>query len=102
MDQERFIEAPQRWLLDVAILNGRTRSPATWRSYAEALYDWLRTCEVNGWPWEAATEAQLAAYRNHMLTTKTTFGHAHAESTINGRLEAGFDRIGELAGTQPI
>ena len=23
-DQERFVEAPQRWLLDVAILNGRT------------------------------------------------------------------------------
>jgi len=85
-DHERFVEAPQRWLLDVAILNGRTRSPATWRSYAEALYDWLRTCETNGWPWEAATEAHLAAYRNHMLASKTAFGHSHAESTINGRL----------------
>ncbi len=42
-DQERFVEVPQRWLLELAILNGRTRSPATWRSYAEALYDWLRT-----------------------------------------------------------
>jgi site-specific recombinase XerD len=85
-EQERFIEVPQRWLLELAILNGRTRSPATWRSYAEALYDWLRTCEANGWRWEEASETQLATYRNHMLASKTAFGHPHSESTINGRL----------------
>src|SRR6266567_1028988 len=85
-DQERFIEVPQRWLLELAILNGRTRSAATWRSYAEALYDWLRTGVTNGWRWEDATETQLATYRNNMLASQTAFGRPHSESTINGRL----------------
>lgn len=85
-EEERFVELPQRWLLELAVLNGRTRSPATWRSYGEALYDWLRTCEANGWRWEQASETHLAAYRNHMLASKTAFGHPHSESTINGRL----------------
>jgi site-specific recombinase XerD len=85
-DRERFIELPQRWLLELAILNGRTRSPATWRSYAEALYDWLRTCEANGWVWQDASETHLATYRNHMLASKTAFGRPHSQATINGRL----------------
>jgi hypothetical protein len=43
MDDEMHIaEAPQRWLFYVALDRGRTRSPATWTSYAEALHDWLR------------------------------------------------------------
>src|SRR6266568_1563738 len=85
-DQERFIEVPQRWLLELAILNGRTRSPATWRSYAEALYDWLRTCVTNSWRWEDAIDSQLATHRNNMLANQTAFGRPHSESTINGRL----------------
>lgn len=53
-EHERFVELPQRWLLELAVLNGRTRSPATWRSYAEALYDWYgglkRACRrVRDW-----------------------------------------------------
>jgi len=40
----RLVEGPQRWLFYIALDRGRTRSPATWRSYGEALYDWLQTC----------------------------------------------------------
>ena len=38
-DDLQIAEMPQRWLFYVALERGRTRSPATWRSYAEALYD---------------------------------------------------------------
>jgi hypothetical protein len=39
-----IVEVPQRWLFYIALDRGRTRSQATWRSYAEAHYDWLQTC----------------------------------------------------------
>src|SRR5215469_5999773 len=60
-------EVPQRWMFYIALDRGRTRSQATWRSYAEALYDWLRTCEANGWEWDQVEEGHLRAYRNQML-----------------------------------
>src|SRR5437764_10731726 len=42
-DDMRIVEGPQRWLFYIALDRGRTRSRATWRSYGEALYDWLQT-----------------------------------------------------------
>jgi integrase/recombinase XerD len=50
--QMRLIEPPCAWFLHLALVQGRTRSPATWRTYAEALYDWWQTCEANGWSWD--------------------------------------------------
>ena len=31
----RLVEGPQRWLFYIALDRGRTRSPATWRSYLD-------------------------------------------------------------------
>ena len=36
----RLIEPACAWLMHVALVRGRTRSPQTWRTYGEALYDW--------------------------------------------------------------
>jgi site-specific recombinase XerD len=66
---------------------GRTRSRETWRSYAEALYDWLQTCETNGWAWDAIDEGHLRAYRNQMLYHPSSLtGRAYSPRTVNSRL----------------
>jgi len=36
----RLVEPACAWLMHVALVRGRTRSPQTWRAYGEALYDW--------------------------------------------------------------
>ena len=48
----RLVEPACAWLMHVALVRGRTRSPQTWRTYAEALYDWWQTLEANGWAWD--------------------------------------------------
>jgi integrase len=86
-DDMVIAEGPQRWLFYVALDRGRTRSPATWRSYAEAVYDWLQTCQVNGWEWHQIDEGHLRAFRNQMLYHRSSVtGRAYSPRTINGRL----------------
>jgi site-specific recombinase XerD len=85
--QMRLIEPACAWFLHLALVQGRTRSPATWRTYAEALYDWWQTCEANGWKWDRVSYDEVAAYRNRMLSgTSDLTGRPYARSTINGRL----------------
>ena len=68
-DRMVIAEGPQRWLLYIALDRGRTRSPATWRSYAEALYDWLQKCQANGWMWDGIEEGYLRAIAIRCCTT---------------------------------
>ena len=83
----RLIEPACAWFLHLALVQGRTRSAATWRTYAEALYDWWQTCEVNGWQWGRVGYEEVAAYRNRMLSgTSDLTERPYARSTINGRL----------------
>jgi site-specific recombinase XerD len=85
--QMRLIEPACAWFLHLALVQGRTRSPATWRTYAEALYDWWQTCEANGWKWDQVGYEEVAAYRNRMLSAVSDLtGRSYARSTINGRL----------------
>src|SRR5207253_5215495 len=66
---------------------GRTRSPSTWVSYAEALHDWLQMCQVNGWAWDEIEEGHLRANRNQMLYhLSAVTRRAYAVRTVNGRL----------------
>jgi hypothetical protein len=58
--QMRLIEPACAWFLHLALVQGRTRSPATWRTYAEALYDWWRTCEANGCHWNRVGYEEVA------------------------------------------
>ena len=86
-DNMTIVDGPQRWLFYIALDCGRTRSPATWRSYGEALYDWLETCQANGWQWDDIEEGHLRAYRNQMLYHPSTVtGRAFSTPTVNGRL----------------
>jgi integrase len=57
---------PTEWMIHLAVFNGRTRSPHTWRSYAFDLAQWLRFCEDRGWSWESPLEEQLAHFRNSL------------------------------------
>ena len=85
--QMRLIEPACAWFLHLALVQGRTRVPATWRTYAEALYDWWQTCEANGWGWDSVGYEEVAAYRNRMLSgTSDLTGRPYARSTINARL----------------
>jgi len=86
-DDMRLIEPACLWFFRLALINGRTRSPSTWRSYAEALYDWFQTCAANGWQWDQVTEQHLAAYRNRMLAGPSSCtGQPFSLRTVNGRL----------------
>jgi len=57
----RLIEPACAWLMHVALIRGRTRSPQTWRAYGEALYDWWQTLEANGWAWDRVSYNEAAA-----------------------------------------
>jgi site-specific recombinase XerD len=82
----RLIEPACSWLMHLALVRGRTRSPQTWRTYGEALYDWWQTIEANGWQWDKVGPGELAAYRDQMLRPRRETGRPLARSTINGRL----------------
>lgn len=83
----RLVEPACAWLMHVALVRGRTRSPQTWRTYGEALYDWWQTLEANGWAWDRVGFHEVAAYRDRMLTGPSGHtGRPYARSTINIRL----------------
>jgi len=83
----RLVEPACAWLMHVALVRGRTRSPQTWRAYGEALYDWWQTLEANGWAWDRAGYHEVAAYRDRMLSGPSDHtGRPYARATINGRL----------------
>jgi len=86
-DSMRLIEPACSWLMYVALVRGRTRSPQTWRAYGEAVYDWWQTLEANGWAWNRVSHHEAAAYRDRMLTGPSDHtGRPYARTTINFRL----------------
>jgi Phage integrase, N-terminal SAM-like domain. len=88
LDSEmRLIEPVCAWLMNIAMIRGRTRSSETWRTYGEALYDWWQTLEANQWVWDQITPIQAAAYRDRMLHKPSEqTGQPLAPTTINGRV----------------
>ncbi|WP_350029252.1 MULTISPECIES: tyrosine-type recombinase/integrase [unclassified Caballeronia] len=91
-----FISAPNDYLLWVALENPRTRSPATWRSYAETIYDYFAWLEANALSWDAVPArygegggiSNIALYRDWSLDAldQRTGGHAMQPSTVRKRL----------------
>jgi len=82
-----LVEPACAWLMYIALVRGRTRSPQTWRAYGEALYDWWQTLEANGWAWDRIGYHEVAAYRDRMLSGPSDHtGRPYARATINGRL----------------
>ena len=83
----QLIEPACAWLMYIALVRGRTRSPETWRTYGEVLYDWWQTLEANDWSWDRVGTAEVAAYRDRMLQRPSDHTRrVYARSTINTRL----------------
>ena len=82
----RLIEPACAWLMHVALVRGRTRSPETWRTYGEALYDWWQTIEANDWRWDSVGSGEIAAYRDNMLHPPDDDEKPLARSTISWTL----------------
>ena len=64
----RIIEPVFSYLLHLATIPGRTRSPQTTRTYAEHLLDWFDTLEQSNIAWNEIETGTLASYRNRHLT----------------------------------
>jgi site-specific recombinase XerD len=72
------------WL---SVVNGRTSSAKTWRSYAYHFADWLSFCERIGVPWRHVTELNIATYRNILATEASPHtGRVLRRGTINYKL----------------
>jgi hypothetical protein len=59
------------FLARVSVVNGKTGSPRTWRSYAYQFADRLGFCGRAGLEWQQVTELDLATYRN-ILSAETS------------------------------
>lgn len=87
-DALRIVGPALAYLLELAVVPGRSHAADTVRTYAEHLHDWFDALEQSGLNWRAADEGTLAAYRNRMLESPSQHtGRPHARSTINGRLQ---------------
>lgn len=62
-----LVPAPNEYLRFVATVKGRTRSPNTWRTYGENLFEFFSFLEENGLAWDATNQTQIAAWRDAML-----------------------------------
>ena len=85
----QIIEPAFRYLLYIAIISGRTRSPKTVRTYAEHLLDWFDTLEQSDLVWDEIQTETLARYRNrHLTRVSQRTKRLYSLSTINDRLRA--------------
>lgn len=75
-----LVQAPNRYLLYVATVKGRTRSPKTWATYGNHLYEYFSFLEENDLEWDTTNQTQIAAWRDSMLQRHC------ARSTVNQRL----------------
>lgn len=87
-DREMAIVEPAfRYLLNLAVIPGRSHAADTLRTYAEHLHDWFDALEQTGLDWRCADEGMIAAYRNRMLAAPSPHtGRPYARSTINDRV----------------
>lgn len=74
-------EPANAYLFHIAVVRGRTRSPATWRTYADHLYDFFSFLEENELVWNRVGQEQIAAWRNGMLD------RGLGRATINARIK---------------
>lgn len=57
---------PTEWLIYLAVIQGRTQSPLSWRLYAYTLRDYIAFADAHSLDWRAPTEATLGHYSNHL------------------------------------
>ena len=92
-----FITAPNDYLLWVALGKPQDRSRATWRSYAEAIYDYFAWLEANALNWDAVPTRLTAKVAKSQTSRCIAIGpstrsigelgrHAMQPSTVRKRL----------------
>jgi integrase/recombinase XerD len=82
-----IIEPAFAYLLELATVPGRSHAAETVRTYAEHLHDWFDCLEQSGLDWRAVTEADIATYRNRLLSQPSPHTRRpYARSTINDRV----------------
>ena len=85
--QMRWELEPNAFLAWFGVVNGKTSSATTWRSYAYQLADWLSFCERIGLGWRHATELNIATYRNVLAGEVSPHtGRTLKRTTINYKL----------------
>lgn len=83
----RIVEPAFAYLIEIAIIPGRSHSVETVRTYAEHLHDWFDTLEQSGLDWRNVGEPVVAAYRNRMLEQPSQHtGRPYARATVNARV----------------
>jgi hypothetical protein len=63
-----IIEPAFAWLVELATIPGRSHAAETIRTYGEHLHDWFDSLEQTGLDWRDVGEAEIAAWRNRMLS----------------------------------
>jgi site-specific recombinase XerD len=85
--QMRWEVEPNAFLARLSLVNGRTSSTSTWRSYAYQFADWLSFCEKIGVQWRHVTELNIATYRNILASESSPqINRPLKRSTINHKL----------------
>ena len=85
--QMRWEVEPNAFLAWLSVVNGKTNSAATWRSYAYQLADWFSFCERIGLAWRHTTELNIASYRNVLAAEVSSHtGRVLRRSTVNYKL----------------
>ncbi len=95
-DDMQIVEVVTNYLLWLAMENAHTRSPATWKSHAETLYDYFSWLVTNGLGWDdlpvhgpnGEETSNVASYRNWSadLIDQKTGEPRIARSTLRKRL----------------
>jgi site-specific recombinase XerD len=86
-DHMSIIEPAFAYLLELATVPGRSHAAETARTYGEHLHDWFDSLEQSGLDWRAVSEADIAAYRNRMLSQPSPHTRRpYARSTVNARV----------------
>lgn len=82
-----IIEPAFAWLMELATVPGRSHAAETVRTYGEHLHDWFDSLEQSGVDWRGVSEAEMAAWRNRMLSQPSPHTkRPYARSTVNDRV----------------
>jgi len=86
-ERTAIIEPAFGWLMELATIPGRSHAAETIRTYCEHLHDWFDSLEQSGLDWRAVSEAEIAAWRNRMLSQPSPHTkRPYARSTVNDRV----------------
>ncbi len=82
-----IVEPAFAWLMELATIPGRSHAAETVRTYGEHLHDWFDSLEQSGLDWRGVSEAEIAAWRNRMLSQPSPHTkRPYARSTVNDRV----------------